>query len=338
MRFRHLVPLLLAGFLLPVIIPGGVPEAGAQTEVDRAEEAVDRAAAERTAAEAMVEAWATRRGTIQDRVMATLFSLEQTNDELEGVAFEVFDLREAIFDAEARVRSLREITEARAVQAYMNGATPGALSIWAASTFEQTALLEETAASAQRADSIELASLATERAELAVLQEGYQQTHQRLSSLREDIMREGHALQDLFAQIDAEYVTAYEGLQRADGAFQRALSEAEAAERRRAALAGVEPWRPLVEHYFPGDRVEEALRVMRCESSGNPDAVHPESDASGLFQFLAGTWTFASIRAGFPGASRFDAEANVAAASWLVEYSIRTAHPRGAWGHWVCQP
>lgn len=332
------MPLLLAGILLPVIIPGGVPEAGAQTEVDRAEEAVDRAADERAAAEAMVEAWATRRGTVQDRVMATLFSLEQANDELEAVAFEVFDRREAIFDAEARVRSLREITEARAVEAYMNGASPGALSMWAASTFEQTALLEETAASAQRADAIELASLATERAQLAVLQEGYQQTHQRLSSLREDMMREGHALQDLFAQIDAEYVTAYEGLQKADGAFQQAVSEAEAAERRRAALAGVETWRPLVEQYFPGDRVEEALRVMRCESGGNPDALHPESDASGLFQFLAGTWTFASIRAGFPGTSRFDAEANVAAASWLVEYSIRTAHPRGAWGHWVCQP
>lgn len=338
MRFRHLVPLLLAGFLLPLVIPGGLPEAGAQTEVDRAEEAVDLAAADRAAAAAIVEAWATRRGTVQDQVVATLFSLEQTNDELESVAFEVFDLREAIFDTEARVRSLRETTEARAVEAYMNGATPGALSIWAASTFEQTALLEETAASARRADSTKLASLATERAQLAVLQEGYEQKQQRLIILREDIIREGHTLQDLFADIDAEYVTAYEGLHKADTAFQQAVNEAEAAERRRAALAGVETWRPLVEQYFPGDRVEEALRVMRCESGGNPDAVHAESDASGLFQFLAGTWTFASIRSGFPGASRFDAEANVAAASWLVAYSIRTAHPRGAWGHWVCQP
>lgn len=338
MRLRHFVPLLLAGLLLPVAIPGGVVGAGAQTEVDRAEAAVARAAAERAEAVNLVETWAARRGTVQAEIIAALFSLEQTNDQLETVAFHVFDLAEEIYDTEARIGHLREITEARAVAAYMNGATPGALSIWSATNFEQTALLEEAAASAQRADAIEFANLATERAHLAVLQDGYQRTQAQLGDLREAIRDEGHALQELFTQIDAEYKAAYEGLQRADSEYQQAVTEAQAAERRRAARAGVASWRPLVQQYFPEFLVEEALRVMACESGGNPDAVHPDSDATGLFQFLAGTWAFSSIRAGFPGASRFDAEANVAAAAWLVDYSMRTGHPRGAWGHWVCQP
>jgi predicted nucleic acid-binding Zn-ribbon protein len=338
MRIRRLVPLLLVGLMLPVVIPGGTSRAGAQTEVDRAADAAARAAAERAEAQGIVEAWAARRGTVQDQVVATLFSLEQTNRRLESVAFDVFDLRQEIFDAEARVRDLREITEERAVAAYMNGSSPGALSLWSASNFEETALLEETVASAQRADATELSNLATERDHLADLQAGFEQNQEQIRVLREDIKRETHALQDLFAVIDAEYAASFAGLEQADEAFRRAVSEVEAAERRRAALAGVETWRPLVQQYFPEDLVEQALRVMRCESGGNPDAVHPDSDASGLFQFLAGTWAFASIQAGFPAASRFDAEANVAAAAWLVGYSIRTGHPGGAWGHWVCQP
>jgi hypothetical protein len=338
MRLQRLVPLLLAGIFLPVVIPGGVLGVGAQTEVDRAAGEVERVAAEREEARNLVDSWAARRGTAQDRIIATLFSLGQTNQHLEQVAFEVFDLRQEILEAEARVSHLREITEARAVAAYMSGAAGGVFSIWTASNFEQTALLEETAVSAQRVDEIELTNLANERQHLVDLQNGYKARQASLGALREDIAQEGEALVELFATIDAEYLASYAGLQRADAAYQHAVSEAEAAVRRRAARAGVETWRPLVQQYFPEVLVEQALRVMACESRGNPDAVHPGSDATGLFQFLAGTWAFSSVRAGFPGASRFDAEANVAGAAWLVDYSIRTGHPGGAWGHWVCQP
>ncbi|NIA24382.1 MAG: transglycosylase SLT domain-containing protein [Gammaproteobacteria bacterium] len=77
---------------------------------------------------------------------------------------------------------------------------------------------------------------------------------------------------------------------------------------------------------------------MYCESGGNPDAKNPYSTATGLFQFLRGTWAIASVRAGFGGYSRLDPEANIASAAWLVKYSIRTQHPGGAWGHWSCKP
>lgn len=100
----------------------------------------------------------------------------------------------------------------------------------------------------------------------------------------------------------------------------------------------VEEWRPLVERYFPPERVEEALSVMECESQGNPLAQHPGSLATGLFQFIPNTWDWASGRAGWGGHSAFEPEANIASAAWLVEATITVAHPGGPWAHWTCQP
>lgn len=98
----------------------------------------------------------------------------------------------------------------------------------------------------------------------------------------------------------------------------------------------VERWRPLVATYFPGALLDEALSVMECESKGDPDAQNPSSTASGLYQFIASTWNWASANAGFTGVSVFDPEANIATAAFLVEYSVDRGLP--AWQHWVCQP
>ncbi len=100
----------------------------------------------------------------------------------------------------------------------------------------------------------------------------------------------------------------------------------------------VEEWRDLVAQYFDPERVDEALAVIHCESRGDPTAVNPISNASGLFQFVPNTWGWASAEAGWAQASVFDPEANVATAAWLVQVSIETNHPGGAWGHWSCQP
>ena len=91
----------------------------------------------------------------------------------------------------------------------------------------------------------------------------------------------------------------------------------------------VEQWRGLVESYFRPADVAWALRVMACESGGNPNAKHPRSSASGLFQHLARYWPGRSSRAGWAGASIFDPVANVAVAAWLY-YS-------GGASHWVCK-
>lgn len=332
--------ILIAGLLVLMALPpaAAVQASPARTEVDRAAEEAERAERELAEAQRRVDEWAARRGTVEDQLVAALFAHEQANGRLEATTFALIDLRERIGTAEGRLRQLRSATEERAVAAYMSGSMATGLSIWSAPDFERSVLLEETAAAARRAEGAHLERLMDGRRELETLHGEFRTTEEQLRGLRENLDAQTDTLRDLFAQVDASLAQSYEQLEMADAVYQSALTELTAAERRRAARAGVESWRSLVERYFTADRVEEALGVMWCESRGNPDAIHPDSGATGLFQFLAGTWTFSSAGAGFGGASRYDAEANIAAAAWLVDYSIRTGHPGGAWGHWVCQP
>jgi hypothetical protein len=91
----------------------------------------------------------------------------------------------------------------------------------------------------------------------------------------------------------------------------------------------VERWRPVVDTYFPEDRVEWALRIMECESRGDPNAKNPNSSASGLFQHLARLWPPRAEAAGWAGADVFDPFANIAVAAWLLE--------NGGTSHWECK-
>ncbi len=104
---------------------------------------------------------------------------------------------------------------------------------------------------------------------------------------------------------------------------------------RPALYAAVEAWRPLVAAHFAADLVEDAMYIMQCESLGDPEAVNPYSGASGLFQFMPGTWAVASVKAGVDDRSVFDGEANIIAASWLAEYyRSRGLDP---WRPWTCR-
>ncbi|MDQ2943101.1 MAG: transglycosylase SLT domain-containing protein [Candidatus Dormibacteraeota bacterium] len=64
------------------------------------------------------------------------------------------------------------------------------------------------------------------------------------------------------------------------------------------------------------DAVTWALRIAYCESRYHPNSVNSDSGASGLFQFMPGTW------AGTPWASKspFDPVANAQAAAWLYSH------------------
>jgi hypothetical protein len=99
--------------------------------------------------------------------------------------------------------------------------------------------------------------------------------------------------------------------------------------------ASVEQWRSLVGQFFPANRVEEALRIIDCESNGNPSAVNPYSGASGLFQFLPSTWATTAPSAGYGGASALDPEANVASAAWLANRYQELGYPY--WHAWSCK-
>jgi hypothetical protein len=73
------------------------------------------------------------------------------------------------------------------------------------------------------------------------------------------------------------------------------------------------------------DAVTWALRVAWCESRYHPNSVNSDSGATGLFQFMASTWS------GTPWAnqSRTDPVANAQAAAWLYN--------RYGPGRWTCQ-
>jgi hypothetical protein len=88
----------------------------------------------------------------------------------------------------------------------------------------------------------------------------------------------------------------------------------------------VEEWRSLVSAYFAPEHVDLALKIISCESGGDPNAQNPSSGAAGLFQHIPRYWDARVASAGMPGASIFDPIANVAASAYLA-YS-------DGWGHW----
>jgi hypothetical protein len=91
----------------------------------------------------------------------------------------------------------------------------------------------------------------------------------------------------------------------------------------------VEQWRSLVAAYFRAGDVDRAMRIMACESGGNPNADNPRSSAAGLFQHLGKYWASRSAAAGWAGYSIYHPEANVAVAAWLRDAA--------GWGSWVCR-
>jgi uncharacterized protein YraI len=74
-----------------------------------------------------------------------------------------------------------------------------------------------------------------------------------------------------------------------------------------------------------GQPREDMLRVARCESVLDPNAVNATSGASGLFQFLDGTWA----RTPWAGDDVFDPVANAYATAWMWAQGNRH--------EWVCQ-
>lgn len=73
-----------------------------------------------------------------------------------------------------------------------------------------------------------------------------------------------------------------------------------------------------------GQSPSAMLAVARCESGLNPNAVNRSSGASGLFQFLPGTWRTTP----YASSSIFDPWANANAAAWMWSVGRR--------GEWVC--
>lgn len=99
-------------------------------------------------------------------------------------------------------------------------------------------------------------------------------------------------------------------------------------------LIGIKP-RVTVRCRF-NDIVEEAsakygldpnalCRTMMCESNGNPNS--DGGNYKGLFQYTFGLWTDISPRAGFPGASIWDARAQIYVTAWAWSHGYRGRWP-----------
>ena len=102
----------------------------------------------------------------------------------------------------------------------------------------------------------------------------------------------------------------------------------------------VDRWYPLVyealEDYGVEDQIDTFMRVMNCESRGDPNAhntvvySNPLDQASGLMQHMPRWWDERSTAAGFAGYSPFDPVANIYTSVWLL------TSRGGGWTHWTC--
>jgi hypothetical protein len=144
--------------------------------------------------------------------------------------------------------------------------------------------------------------------------------YDRLSVVKQTRTERVQAAQ--MAQVDAWAQQLKQGL--ADyQAKQDALAAAQAEAARIAALNNHPPppdyiAKIITDAFSPlgHDAVVWAMRIAWCESRYHPNSVNSDSGASGLFQFMPGTWS------GTPWASQspFDPVANAQAAAWLYSH------------------
>ena len=147
---------------------------------------------------------------------------------------------------------------------------------------------------------------------------------QRNSFDRQSLITQAKAQRAQAAQ-DAQVQAWADELTKGLAAYQaqlKVMAAAKAEADRLAALSNHPPPPPYIakiinDAFSPlGPRaVQWAINVAYCESRYHPNSVNTDSGATGLFQFMAGTWS------GTPWASksRFDPVANAQAAAWLYK-------------------
>jgi len=99
----------------------------------------------------------------------------------------------------------------------------------------------------------------------------------------------------------------------------------------------VEQWRntvrtAIISYGGPASDTNRFLRIMQCESMGQPDVTNATSGAAGLMQHMPQYWDQRAISAGYAGYSPYDAVANINVSAWLIYQASG-----GGWQHWVCQ-
>jgi hypothetical protein len=348
----------LSVVLLVIASVVGSLTAGAQTEGEVTEAEERKLEANHLVSEAVAE-----RDRIEAELLVALEQYQQINFEVAELSSGIDDLGLRIGDMGVRLQTARSTLGDRAVTAYIRAVTSPATAVLGVSDLEDLMIARRAVEVISAEDHSRIAEIAVARADLAKLQSLYQADLTALSEIQ--FRAEAHAdrLVELFMSADQALGTAIDDARSADASYKAALDALELAQvkeaarkreeaRRQAtttlvpvttALVGprtfrpaVEQWRSLVSTYFADPMVDAALSVIACESVGDPNAYNPYSGASGLFQFLPGTWAVASSKAGFAGVSPFDAEANTASAAWLTRYY--ESRGKDPWTAWSCKP
>lgn len=324
--------LLVTGLLF-----GGLV-ANAETELEKAERvAAETQGARQTAESVYIQDQATATN-LELRLSETLTTYRRVNADLESVGLKIAAQRSDMDVIRSEVIKLDRESQERAVGAYIRSlAAPGS-TLFLSGSFESMSVANETIKRASDLDEGLFEELDARRADLAEHTVELKLALDELTVLNNELAAMRIELDGLFALADERVAEAFRNLEAADAAYRDAQATLKQEQAKQRWTGSVEQWRWLVEKYFPADRVNEAMRVMACESRGNPNAKNPSSTATGLFQFLDGTWAWMSVLSGWSGYSRLDPEANVAVAAYLVDFSIRSGHPGGAWGHWECKP
>jgi len=357
--------------LLILLTAGGT----ALAQVEDAEDRADAAKRSVDAAYSIVSDSVANRDQIEAELFLTLDDYSAAANALDAANRDLERVTRTLALADASAVNVEADFEAQAVAAYVEAVAASTASVLDTDSVEDALMIGEVFRSGQRDALARLDEILVQRAELGRIRSRYESDRIAVEDLASRLEADAQRLEELFSLADARVAAAYRAALDAGQAYQAALDDvgrAKAEEERRrreeaarrvatttttttapttpgqpttittteprerpALYAAVQAWRPLVEAHFAADLSEDALSIIQCESLGDPDAVNPYSGASGLFQFMPGTWAVASVKAGVDDRSVFDGEANIIAASWLAEYyRSRGLDP---WLPWTCR-
>ena len=258
---------------------------------------------------------ASREDDVKQRMAASSASVTQLDQRIVALQRSIADTQQ---------RSERERAQLHVLARVLYAQPDSVVGTLAESTSLSDALtrMGDVASAAQQASRTrwalnrDLASLSTERSQLET-----DRSHQL--ELKKQLESEFNSLVQLQAARDAQLQQ-----QAAAAPVARAAAPAPAPAAPVASGAGGDIQQIILNAFAPlgGGAQQWALRVARCESNYNPNAVNRYSGASGLFQFLPSTWR--ATPQGAAGSSVFDPVANAQAAAWLYQ--------RSGPGQWSC--
>jgi peptidoglycan hydrolase CwlO-like protein len=359
MGARRAAAVVTVGLLVVAL----VPMARAQS-VDEARQAKD-------SADRLVSAAVANRDAVELELLEAMERYQALSIQLADVSSDLEELGERIVRTGTQLLLANTVAGERAVAAYMQAvALPSAI-VFNSKSLEGAIVAQTSFAILMGEDLYQINSLTVTERDLRTLEDRYRIELSQVQALQLEVDAQADHLEQLFLAADEDVAAAISSARAADTQYREALDEAAraraiAAEREkkeqqastttttrppssggtttttpggggtRVFRPTVERWRSLVADYFPANMVNDALAVIDCESRGSPDAYNPYSGASGLFQFIPGTWAVASVKAGFSGASAFEPVPNVASAWWLVSYYESRGKP--SWAAWSCQP